>query len=97
MTYLTKKTTQGRDSFYKLNEKEVPLPNASPSIEISNTQPPITSHNEILEPSVEEPRHFDKTSNTVIDIQTPTLQTSLSYENLGTPQDIRNSRVHFLF
>ena len=95
MTYLTKKTTQGRDSFYKLNEKEVPLPNASPSIQISNTQSPITSHNEILEPSVEEPRHFDKTSNTVIDIQTPTLQTSLSYENLGTPQDIRNIRLQF--
>ena len=40
-----KKTAQGQDSFYKLNEKEVPLPNASPSIEISNTQSPITSDN----------------------------------------------------
>ena len=42
MTYLTKKTAQGQDSFYKVNEKEVPLSNASPSIEISNTQSPIT-------------------------------------------------------
>ena len=90
-----KKTAQGHDSFYKVNEKEVPLPNASPSIEISNTQSPITSDNEILEPSEEEPRDFDKTSNTIIDIQTPTLQKSLSYENLGTPQDIRNIRVQF--
>ena len=90
-----KKTAQGQDSFYKVNEKEVPLPNASPSIEISNTQSPITSDNEILEPSEEEPRDFDKTSNTIIDIQTPTLQKSLSYENLGTPQDIRNIRVKF--
>ena len=62
---------------------------------IFNTQPPITSNNEILEPSEEEPRDFDKTSNTIIDIQTPTLQKSLSYENLGTPQDIRNIRVQF--
>ena len=54
---------------------------------------PITSENEILERSEEEPRDFDKTSNTIIDIQTPTLQKSLSYENLGTPQDIRNIRV----
>ena len=90
-----KKTAQGRDSFYKLNEKQVPLPNASPSIEISNTQTPITSGNEILEPSGKEPRHFDKTSNTIIGIQTPTLSKSLSYENLGTPQDIRNIRVQF--
>ena len=73
----------------------MPLPNASPSIEISNTQPPITSDNEILEPSEEKPRDFDKTSNTIIDIQTPTLQKSLSYENLGTPEDIRNIRVQF--
>ena len=35
-----KKTAPGRDSFYKLIEKEVPLPNASHSIEMSNTQPP---------------------------------------------------------
>ena len=90
-----KKTAQGRDSFYKLNEKQVPLPNASPSIEISNTQTPITSGNEILEPSGKEPRHFDKTSNTIIGIQTPTLSKSLSYENLGRPQDIRNIRVQF--
>ena len=62
---------------------------------IFNTQPPITSNNEILEPSEEEPRDFDKTSNARIDIQTPTLQKSLSYENLGTPQDIRNIRVQF--
>ena len=62
---------------------------------IFNTQPPITSNNEILEPSEEEPRDFDKTSNTIIDMQTPTLQKSLSYENLGTPQDIRNIRVQF--
>ena len=62
---------------------------------IFNTQPPITSNNEILEPSEEEPRDFDKTSNTIIDIQAPTLQKSLSYENLGTPQDIRNIRVQF--
>ena len=47
------KTAQGLDSFYKLNEKEVPLPNASSSVEISNTQPPITSDDEILEPSEE--------------------------------------------
>ena len=80
---------------YKLNEKEVPLPNSSPSIEISNTQSPITSDNQVLEPSEEEPRDFDKTSNTIIDIQAPTLQKSLSYENLGTPQDIRNIRVQF--
>ena len=46
----------------------------SHSIEISNTQSPIASNNEILEPSEEEPRDFDKTSNTIIDIQTPTLQ-----------------------
>ena len=95
MSYLTKKTVQGIDPFSKLNVKEVPLPNASPSTEISNTQPPITSNNEILEPSKEEPRDFDKTSNTIIDIQTPALQKSLSYENLGTPQDIRNIRVQF--
>ena len=98
MTYLTKKTTQSHDSFYKLNEKEVPLPNANPSIEVSNTQSntqSITSDNEILESSEEEPRNFDKTSNIVIGIQTPTLQKSLSYENVGTPQDIRNIRVQF--
>ena len=89
------KTAQARDSLYKLNGKEVPLPNASPSIEISTTQPPITSDNEILEPSEEEPWDFDKTSNTVTDIQTPTVQKSLSYENLGTPQDIRNIKVQF--
>ena len=41
MTYLTKKTTQGLDCFYKVNEKEVPLPNASASGEISTTQPPL--------------------------------------------------------
>ena len=55
----------------------MPLPNASPSIKISNTQPPINSDNEILEPSEEEPRDFDKTSNTIIVIQTLTLQKSL--------------------
>ena len=76
MTYLTKKTAQGLDSFYKLNEKEFPSPNASPSIEISNTQPSFASDNEILEPSEKEPRDFDKTSNTIIDIQTLTLQKS---------------------
>ena len=81
--------------FYKLNEKEVPLPNVSPSIEISSTQPPITSYNKIVEPSEEESSDFDKTSNTVIDTQTPTLQKSLSCENLRTPQDIRNIRVQF--
>ena len=77
-----KKSAQGHDSFDKLNEEEVPLPNASPSIEISNTQYPITSDNEILEPSKEGPRDFDKTSNTIIDIQTPTLQSSLPFKNL---------------
>ena len=51
--------------------------------------------NKLNEPSEEEPRDFDKTSNTIIDIQTPTLQKSLSCENLGTPQDIRNIRVQF--
>ena len=71
-----KKTAQGLDSFYKLNEKEVPLPNASPFIKTSNTQLPITSNNKIVEPSEEEPRNFDKTSNTIIDIQTLTLQKS---------------------
>ena len=77
MTYLTKKNARGCDSFYKLNEKEVSLPNASPSIKISNTQPPINSDNEILEPSEEEPRNFDKASNTIIVIQTLTLQKPL--------------------
>ena len=90
-----KKTAQGLDSFYKLNEKEFPSPNASPSIEISNTQLSFASDNEILEPSEEEPRDFDKNSNTIIDIQTLTLQKSLSYEYLGAPQDIRNVRVQF--
>ena len=90
-----KKTAESLDSFYKLNEKEAPLPKASPSIEISNTQPPITSDNGILETSEEEPRDFGKFSNTDIDMQTPTLQKSLSYENLGTPQDIINIRVQF--
>ena len=73
----------------------MPLPNASPSIKISNTQPPINSDNEILEPSEEEPRDFDKTSNTIIDIQTLTLQKSLLNEHLGTPKDIKNIRVQF--
>ena len=41
MSYLTKKTVQGLDSFHKLNEKEVPLLTASPSTEISETQPPV--------------------------------------------------------
>ena len=76
MTYLTEKTAQGHDLFCKLNEKEVPLPNASPPIEISNTQSPISSNNEILEPSEEEPKDIDKTSNTITGIQTPTLQKS---------------------
>ena len=74
-----KKTAQGLDSFYKLNEKEVSLPNASHFIETSNTQLPNTSNNEILEPSEEEPREIDKApSNKIIDIQTLTLQKSLS-------------------
>ena len=64
-------------------------------MEISNTQSPITSDNEILEPSEKEPRDFDTTSNTIIDIQTATLKKSLSYENLVTPQDIRYIRVQF--
>ena len=72
-----KKTAWACDSFYKLSEKEVPLPNANPSIKISNTQLPINSDNEILEPSEEEPRDFDKASNTIIVIQTLTLQKSL--------------------
>ena len=63
--------------------------------EMSNTQPPITCDNKILEPSEEEPSNFDKTSNTIINIQTQTLQKSLSYENLGTPEDIRNIREQF--
>ena len=46
-----------------------------------------------MEPSEEEPRDFDKTSNVLTDIQTLTLQKSLSYENSGTPQDIRSIRV----
>ena len=58
----------------RLNEKDVPLPTATPSIEISKTQP-NTSENEISETSEEEPEVCDKTaSNTIIDIQTPTLQ-----------------------
>ena len=78
-----------------LNEKEIPLPTASPSIETSKMQP-NTSENEISEPSEEEPGDFGKTaSNTIIDIQTPTLQKSLSYKNLGTPQDMINIRVQF--
>ena len=77
------------------NQKAAQGQDSSPSTEISNTQSPITPNNEILELSEEEPRDFDKTSNTIIDIQTPTLQKSLSYENLGTPQDIRNIRVQF--
>ena len=61
MSYLT-------ISFYKLNEKEVPLPIANPSIEISETQP-NTCDNEILEPSELEPRDFNKTpSNAIINI-----------------------------
>ena len=71
-----KKTAQDLDWFYKLNEKEVSLPNASPFIKISNTQPPITSNNKIIEPSEEQPRDFDKTLNTIIDVQTLTLQKS---------------------
>ena len=67
---------------YKLNEKEVPLPNSNPSIEISNTQSPITSDNQVLEPSEEEPRDFDKTSNTIIDMQTPTLQKSFYHTKI---------------
>ena len=31
----------------------------------------------------------------IIDIQTPTLKKSLSYENLGATQDIRNIRAQF--
>ena len=92
-----KKTAQGHDSFYKLNEKEVPLPNASPSIEISNTQSPITSDNESLEPSEEEPRDFDKTSNTIIDIQTPTLQKFLPFKNLGPRKISEILGCNFLF
>ena len=42
--------TNGLDSFYKLNEKIVPLPTASCSIEVSEPQP-STSNNEILEHS----------------------------------------------
>ena len=39
-------------------------------------------------------RDFDKTpSDEITDIQTPTLEKSLSFENLETPQDIRNIRV----
>ena len=75
-----KKNAQGRDLFHKIIEKEVPLPNSNLSIEISN---------EILEPSEGEPRDFDKTLNTIIDIQTPTLHKSLWYENVGTLQDIK--------
>ena len=71
-----KKSAQGLTSFYKLNEKEVPLPNASPFIKTFNTQPSITSSDKIAEPSEVETRDFDKTSNTIIDIQTLTLQKS---------------------
>ena len=42
-----------------LNEKEIPLPTASPSIEASKMQP-NTSENEISEPSEEEPGDFGK-------------------------------------
>ena len=52
----------------RLNEKDVPLPTATPSIEISKTQP-NTSENEISETSEEESEVCDKTaSNTIIDI-----------------------------
>ena len=79
--------------FYKFKEKEVHLPTTSHSTEIFETQP-NPSDNEILEPSEEEARDFDKLpSNSVIDIQIPTLQKSLSYENLGAPQDIRKIRA----
>ena len=95
MSYLIKKTVQRFDSFYKLNEKEVPVTIASPSIKISETQPNI-SHNEILEPSEEESRDFDKTpSNAIIGIKTPPLQKSLSYENSRTLEDVRNIRAQF--
>ena len=41
-------------------------------------------------------RDFSKTpSNAINDIQTPTLQKSLSSESLETPQDIRNIRAQF--
>ena len=95
MSYLTKKTAQRFYSFYKQNEKEVPLTIASPSIKISETQPNI-SDNEILEPSEEESRDFDKTpSNAIIGVQIPTLQKSLSYENSRTLEDIRKIRAQF--
>ena len=42
-----KKIVQGQESFYKVNEKEAPLPNSSPSIEIYNIHSPIASDNEI--------------------------------------------------
>ena len=95
MSYLTKKAAQRFYSFYKQNEKEVPLTIASPSIKISETQPNI-SDNGILEPSEEETRDFDKTpSNATIGIQIPTLQKSLSYENSRILEDIRNIGAQF--
>ena len=87
-----KKTVQGLDSFYKLNEKEVPIPTANSFIEIFETQP-NASDNEILETLEEESRGFDKTpSIAIIDIQISALPKSLS-ENLEAPQDIRKIRA----
>ena len=83
---------QSLDSFYKLNEKEVPIPTANSFIEIFETQP-NASDNEILETLEEESRDFDKTpSIAIIDIQISALPKSLS-ENLEAPQDIRKIRA----
>ena len=83
-----KETVQGLNSFYKLNEKQVSIPNANSFMEISESQP-NTSDNEILEPLEEGSRGFHETlSNTIIDIKTPTLAEFLSSETLETSQDV---------
>lgn len=85
-----KTSVQGLDSLFKLNEKELPIPIANSFLEIYETQP-NTSDNDILESFEEEYINFDNTPSN--DIQTPTLQKSVSSENLETPQDITNIRA----
>ena len=63
-----KNLVQSLDSFYKLNEKEVPRSTVDSFIETCEIQP-NTSDNEILKPFEEESRDFYKTpSKAIIDI-----------------------------
>ena len=65
------------DPFYKLIEREAPVPPATTFIEKTETQP-NTSDNEMLKPVEEESRDFGKTPlNEIIDIKK-----SFSSENL---------------